>query len=1344
MTLLQRLKKAFPVEEDKRRQAFSLVGEADEARNRKDWPMAARRYAAALKLDPSLTGIWVQLGHALKESGSLWRAEEAYRRAVSLDPDDAENFLQLGHTLKLRGDAFGAAKAYGEAERLKPDDPHIRREAYHMRRRASERPPSVLDWRPALRPPEDDERESRPVVYVYPDYTETNFYQNGLYSAFAPDVDVEYGRIDHAVEAAARRPTVFHLHWPEPLFGGCKTAEDVSRTIALFWRLVAVLKANGGQLFWTVHNALPHDRKFADQMLGFHRRLAEEADLVHVHSPAAIDVLEATYGTRIAHPVVLPHGNYIDVYRNEIPSQDARSRLDLPQEAFIFCFVGQLRPYKGVEALVEAFKTVQAETDRAVHLLIAGKPVWPTPPGDWAAVADQVEGMTVIEGFIDDDDLQVFLNAGDAVVLPYKDILTSGSAVMAAGFERPVLLPRLPTLEEAIDRNLGPSFDPDDVDGLVGALRAALAADAEKISLWRSNARAFAQDADWSRVSAALKARAPEPETWGGLTVRGCALRRRAGVPVTPGALGVALLTHHSAEDARDAAAALPKTVGGRRTAVFVLDNSEDPRELAKLRGFLPDAELLTADDNLGYAAGNNILLQRMRDAGCDYGLIINPDIRIDAEALDALLAEAGKGHIVSPLILNDVGAASFTGGTATIGDRVSIDQVLPDGDAPYAVDTLQGSAVMLPLAALDRVGFMEEGYFLYFEETDWFLSMKGKASLRVVPAAAAYHHKTSHGDRVPTPYYVYYFLRNALIFNKKYCGAFEAAQAHYDGEFVAGWRARIKKTGLGYLPVFEALAQAAFEDGAKGLCCRIDIQARLDEILGLSGTPGGVEYIEPDAIGGMTMPSFGGRPRTVWMFVGDYPALSVAANHAGPKASFADGRPRADFRIPLPMKTLLGPNAPVTLRESETGARLALSADLVENVVGADQLRTGHFSALETLRRRKTAFRCEIETCVNGVVRGWIADDVAPERTVYFDLTVDGATLSGLAANQPRTGRDTRDNGFEARLPPELVRGKTEIKVGIRPSGSDQPLLTRKIASTWRWGGYDPNFSVEAFFRWALLNRATPEGAYRESHVLQQYFANVLDLEKRRAAATDHDLTASIVTPVYNRERTIEVAMRSVIAQTRPTWELILVDDGSRDGSVEVIKRMIADYPDRTIRLIEMGRNVGVSAARNQGLAAATGDVIAYLDSDNVWKPDYLAVMLAAFAREPDRRSAYAGSEIWVRNPDTGGVEMTGVFVNPYSRSMLEQRNFIDLNVFAHRRDLYDERGGFSEDMTRLVDWRLILRYTKGAPPLFIPALLAEYFIDPSAGQITATADYGSNHEKILEEADLSRDFTP
>ncbi|MES3108929.1 glycosyltransferase [Sphingomonas aurantiaca] len=98
----------------------ALVARADQARDRRDWLEAAEAYRGVLRLQPRNAGLWVQLGHALKESGGLQAAGDAYRRALSIDRFSADTHLQLGHLLKMQDDRAGAVAAYAQALRLDP------------------------------------------------------------------------------------------------------------------------------------------------------------------------------------------------------------------------------------------------------------------------------------------------------------------------------------------------------------------------------------------------------------------------------------------------------------------------------------------------------------------------------------------------------------------------------------------------------------------------------------------------------------------------------------------------------------------------------------------------------------------------------------------------------------------------------------------------------------------------------------------------------------------------------------------------------------------------------------------------------------------------------------------------------------------------------------------------------------------------------------------------------------------------------------------------------------------------------------------------------------------------
>jgi len=116
-----------------------------------------------------------------------------------------------------------------------------------------------------------------------------------------------------------------------------------------------------------------------------------------------------------------------------------------------------------------------------------------------------------------------------------------------------------------------------------------------------------------------------------------------------------------------------------------------------------------------------------------------------------------------------------------------------------------------------------------------------------------------------------------------------------------------------------------------------------------------------------------------------------------------------------------------------------------------------------------------------------------------------------------------------------------------------------------------------------------------------------------------------SIVMPAYNCIRYISWAVESVLEQSCPDWELIIVDDCSQDGSRERIETFSA--LDSRIRAFRNERNQGVGRSRNRGVELAKGEWIAFLDSDDVWTADKLEKQLSLLSREPGARLLYTGS---------------------------------------------------------------------------------------------------------------------
>ena len=186
---------------------------------------------------------------------------------------------------------------------------------------------------------------------------------------------------------------------------------------------------------------------------------------------------------------------------------------------------------------------------------------------------------------------------------------------------------------------------------------------------------------------------------------------------------------------------------------------------------------------------------------------------------------------------------------------------------------------------------------------------------------------------------------------------------------------------------------------------------------------------------------------------------------------------------------------------------------------------------------------------------------------------------------------------------------------------------------------------------------------------------------------------SVSVIMPVRDRERVVSAAVESVLAQSWPTWELIVVDDGSTDLTPDVLARFTAK--DVRIRVITTG-SAGVSAARNTGIRAATGDFVAFLDSDNTWSVDFLATAIRGLQLH-DSSFGYAGTQ----EHRADGVRYRG-----YRGGLanLPLGNFIDLNAVLVRRELLDRVGGFDVTLRRMVDYDLVWRLSELCDPAFLP----------------------------------------
>ncbi len=286
---------------------------------------------------------------------------------------------------------------------------------------------------------------------------------------------------------------VLHLHWLELLYAAPHPGRSLRKLSSVLAGLQWI-RGGGCKLVYTVHNVQPHERAFPllDQIAS--RVVFSWADAVHVHDEAARRKVAQTY-RRNQRVHVIPHGSYVGAYPNRCTKLEARERLGLAQDAFVYLCLGQVRRYKGIEDLIAAFQQL---ADENAQLMIAGN----VHDAAYARELTQLtEGRSNIHTrfqYVPDEEVQYYLNACDVCVLPYRSVTTSGAAVLAFSFGRPVIASALGGFEELLAGGRGIAYSLAADDALLHALRQARHLDVVEAG---QKALAWAREQQWQKLA---------------------------------------------------------------------------------------------------------------------------------------------------------------------------------------------------------------------------------------------------------------------------------------------------------------------------------------------------------------------------------------------------------------------------------------------------------------------------------------------------------------------------------------------------------------------------------------------------------------------------------------------------------------------------------------------------------------------------------------------------------------------------------------------------------------------------------------------------------------------------
>lgn len=297
-------------------------------------------------------------------------------------------------------------------------------------------------------------------IMFFPDWTNTNPYQKLLYAGIAREYDVRikgyrrhFFRPD-MLDANRQEFECIHFHWLHVFMDfSCDDGADK------FIRYLEHAKSLGYKLLYTAHNIISHDSPFKDRERKFRQRVSEYFDHILVHGEFAKRRIVDEIGVDPNKVTIVPHGSYEGYYPDSTSKEVARDRFGIDPSAYVFLFFGNIKGYKGVDKLLDAYSEVKRQRPN-VRLILAGRVFEESVRIRIESVARKDSSVIFHSGFIEERDVQYYFKAADIVVLPYRRILTSGAAILSVSYHKPVIAPRSGLIPELVaNDDLGHLFD---------------------------------------------------------------------------------------------------------------------------------------------------------------------------------------------------------------------------------------------------------------------------------------------------------------------------------------------------------------------------------------------------------------------------------------------------------------------------------------------------------------------------------------------------------------------------------------------------------------------------------------------------------------------------------------------------------------------------------------------------------------------------------------------------------------------------------------------------------------------------------------------------------------------
>lgn len=291
-------------------------------------------------------------------------------------------------------------------------------------------------------------------VYVVP--TITHAYLKSLYSCIIKNENFEIFEFRKRFSTLRYllKSDIVHLHWIESLFIAYDRKNTFFLTViitAIYINVLITLKfILRKKLVITLHNIVPHRRLYPSLEHRIFKFSLDLADNVIVHNNYSKKLAIQTYDLESNKLSIIPHGHFFSNYPNTLSKNESRNVLGIPNNYFVFLFLGSLNYYKGIPELLEVFSNVLKENEK-IFLIITGLCLDNDLIETLKKFSDKFKTNSLIKiCYVADEEIQVFMNASDVGVLPFRTITTSGSLLLYMSFKKPVIVPDLEPIQELL------------------------------------------------------------------------------------------------------------------------------------------------------------------------------------------------------------------------------------------------------------------------------------------------------------------------------------------------------------------------------------------------------------------------------------------------------------------------------------------------------------------------------------------------------------------------------------------------------------------------------------------------------------------------------------------------------------------------------------------------------------------------------------------------------------------------------------------------------------------------------------------------------------------------------